>query len=598
MSKGIGNIVVRLREESKCTLEQLCEGICSKSHMARIEQNESVPDPFVLDRLFGRMGKSTERLEYVLSKENYELYELQYQIQREILYRNFEEAEKFLEIYEGKKKAKQSLHRQFIEQERAQILWIRGAQVEEVLSHLNSAISETMPLEHVLEKKCVLSVEELKLLLFRWEVCRGTVYQRSLREVWEVLNYMENRVYEAEESVKAYPYAVLLLVKNYEEQSKRVREYCLEIAEKALELLRNEAKILFMPEILELYAELLQIAGEQEEVIMDFREMRKTLLEVEEEFGVHYENYPLFQHLNRMFELDYEVIRNGRRASKISQEKLCEDICTQETLSKIESGKCAPSNKNLTLLLEKMKRNRERIGMNIAADRYEVILLEKQIACAEHMTADEKAKLLITELQEKLDMSVIENRQYVQSRKVRIEQQEGKYSYQEATKNLFDILHMTLPGSNEEIFLYNLTVKECYILNQIAILLCKNEQKEKGIELWERLLKNYEEKGVHKVFNICDWAMIMGNIAGRMEEIGCVDKPIEMCIERLKTELEIGKGNGIGRSLAIIACVLERKHDAECIERFRQTLNIYKLMKFEYRYKCIMEHIKEKEFIQ
>lgn len=594
MSKGIGNIIVRLREERKCSLEQLCEGICSKSHMARIEQNESVPDPFVLDRLFGRIGKSTERLEYVLSKENYELYELQYQVQKEILYRNFEKAEKFLEIYEGKKKAKQPLHRQFIEQERAQILWIRGAQVEEVLSHLNSAISETMPLEHALEKKCVLSVEELKLLLFRWEVCHGTVYQRSLREVWEVLDYMESRVYEAEESVKAYPYAVLLLAKNYEEQSKRVLEYCMEITEKALELLRNEAKILFLPEILELYAELLQSAGGQEEVIMDFREMRKTLLEVEEEFGVHYENYPLFQHLNRTFELDYEVIRNERRASKLSQEKLCEEICTQETLSKIESGKCAPSNKNLTLLLEKMKRNRERIGMNIAADRYEIIALERRIARAEHKSEDKNAESLIKELQEKLDMSIIENQQYVQSRKLWIELQEGNYTYEEVIEKLFAILHMTLPGRDEEVFLYNLTSRECFILNQIAILYCKDEQKEKGIELWKKLLINYEKKGMQKVFNIRDWAMLMGNVAGRMEEMGDVRHPIKICLERLKTELEIGKGNAIGRSLAIIACVQERKRDAECMARFRQTLNMYKLMKFEYRYKCIMEYIKEK----
>lgn len=99
---------------------------------------------------------------------------------------------------------------------------------------------------------------------------------------------------------------------------------------------------------------------------------------------------------------------------------------------------------------------------------------------------------------------------------------------------------------------------------------------------------------MQKVFNIRDWAMLMGNVAGRMEEMGDVRHPIKICLERLKTELEIGKGNAIGRSLAIIACVQERKRDAECMARFRQTLNMYKLMKFEYRYKCIMEYIKEK----
>lgn len=594
MSKGIGNIVVRLREESERTLEQLCEGICSKSHMARIEQNESVPDPFVLDRLFGRMGKSTERLEYVLSKENYELYELQYQIQKEILYQNFDEAERFLKIYEGKKKAKQPLHRQFIEQERAQMLWIRGGRREEILECVNAAISETMPLEHALEKEMALSVEELKLLLFRWEVCCGEVYERNLREVWEILDYMENRKYDAEELVKAYPYAVILLVRNYEKRAEYVLEYFLKITEKALELLRNEAKILFMAEILELYTELLQAAGEQDEKILEFREMRKSLLEVEEEFGVHYEQYPLFQHLNRTFELDYEMIRNERRASKLSQEKLCEDICTQETLSKIESGKCAPSNKNLTLLLEKMKRNRERIGMNIAADRYEIIALEKQITWAIYKADKKQQNVLIKELEEKLDLSVVKNQQYIQSEQVRVELYEGICSYEEGINKLYRILYMTLPLKDEKIFSHSLTNRECNILNQIAGQFCQYNQKEKGIVLWKQILQNYEEKGIHMAFNICNWELITGNMAGRMEEVGYIEEPMQICMERLQIALEIGKGSEIGRSLAIIACVLERKRDADCIARFRQTLTLYKLMRFEYRYKCIKEYINGK----
>lgn len=592
MRKGIGNIIVRLREETGCTQNKLCEGICSKSQLARIEQNQIVPDVFLLDMMFGRMGKSAERLEYVLSSGVYRMYELRYQIQKEILYRNLEKAEAYLRIYEEKQKAVQPLHRQFIEQERAQILWMRGEKTEKILRQLNAAITETMPLYGAVEKKILLSAEELKLLLFRWEVCRGTVYERKLREVCEILEYMERRSYDAEELLKVYPYAVLLLVKNVERKKKSVIEYFLKITGKALELLRNGAGILFLPEILELYSELLELTEAQEEVC-EFQKMRETLLKIETEFGVHYENYPLFQHSNRAFELDYEVLQSSRLARKLSQEKLCEDICTQEALSRMEKGKCAPSNRNLKLLLDKMQRSRERIGMNVVTDRYEVLVLEKQIACAEYKGDNKKANDLINKMQEKLDMSITENKQYIQTERLYVRLQNGKIGYEEGIEKLYDILHMTLMEDNENIFLYCLTERECNILNQIAIQYCQHNQIEKGIELWKKLLKNYERKTIHVVFNIRNWELVVGNIAGRMEEIGQTEKAISFCKQRLQIALEAGKGNQIGRSLAIIACALERKRDKRCIARFHQALEMYRLMKLDYRYQCTKEYMEK-----
>lgn len=594
MGKGIGTIILNLREEKGYSQEQICEGICSQSQMGRIEQNESVPDYFVLDRLFERLGKSTERLEYVLSKEVYELYELQYLIQTEILHQDFKEAEKLLEQYERKKKTEQPLHRQFAAQERAQIAWMRGESKDIVLKYLNSAISETMRFDGFWKKETELAGDELKLLLFRWEVSRETKNKRDVQEVKEILNYIEKRDYDAEIAVKVYPYAVILLCENLEIQGTYELEYLIEIAGKALELLRNEAKILYLPEIIELYTGLLEERGIQEKWIWELREMRKSLLEIEEEFGVHFERYRLFQHFNRTFELDYEVIRNTRIAYGISQEELCEEICTQETLSRIERGKCAPSNKNIKLLLEKLERNRERVGMNIVAERYEQIALEKKIAVAYEKRNIEKAKKLSEELQTQLDLSIIKNKQYVCIEQVRMKFQEGIYSCEQGIEKLYEILSMTLPENNENIFSYNLTYCEKNILNHIAVLLCKTNQVEKGIELWRKILRNYERKMVHKAFYLRDWELISQNMAGRMEESGYIEEPIRICMENLKIELEVGKGNGMGRSLAIIACVLEHQNDKECIVRFRQTLNIYRLMKINYRYQCMKEYVKEK----
>ena len=103
MKQGIGEILVRLRKESGITQAALREGVCAASELAKIENNQKNPDPFLLDRLFRRLGKSAVRLEYVLSAELYHLYELQYEIQVQICRREYDLTEKLIFEYENEK---------------------------------------------------------------------------------------------------------------------------------------------------------------------------------------------------------------------------------------------------------------------------------------------------------------------------------------------------------------------------------------------------------------------------------------------------------------------------------------------------------------
>ena len=119
-------------EEEGITLAQLSKGICSSSQLDRIEQNQLVADYFLLDHLFGRLGKSTERLEYVLPLEYYELYELRFLIQSSICHMQLEQAEQYIRVYEHKKMADKPLHRQFIKKIKAQIAWIRQENMKEI----------------------------------------------------------------------------------------------------------------------------------------------------------------------------------------------------------------------------------------------------------------------------------------------------------------------------------------------------------------------------------------------------------------------------------------------------------------------------------
>lgn len=576
MSKGIGEIIAALREEAGYTQRQLCEGICSVSELAKIESNQFQPGYFQADSLFARMGKDIDWLEYVLPKEIYELYELQYLVQENICRMELQKAEEVLQQYEQKKQAVSMLHRQFIEQERAQIAWIRGEEPEKVLGFLNQAIERTMTLEGALQSGNALSAEELKLLLFRWEVSKGTKWERGRNELSQVLDYLKQHTFDEEEQVKVYPYAVLLLTEEMDRE-KEYFEICY-LLDTSLELLRKRTKILYMPETLEKYAEYLEYGGKDSEYVRELRRWRSSLLALEEEFGVHLERYRLFRYLNRSFDVDYEVIRKERRASGLSQEVLSEEICTPESLSRIENGKRSPSSRNMEALLEKMNRSRERMRSKIRSERYEILDLEKQLT--EYLTyyKIEEAEEVLQKLEEKVDVTEIENQQYIMAEKVRFALLNEKIPYEDGIEKLYEILKMTVPDETK-LYEYHLTFRERNILNAIAYRYRKNGREQEAMEIWQKLLANEEETSVSRAYRMPDWELMTANSARIMNALERLDETVELCNQRLKMEFSVGMALGICVSVQLRAVALERKQAKQYERYVQQAMDLLKLMK-------------------
>ena len=84
-----------------------------------------------------------------------------------------------------------------------------------------------------------------------------------------------------------------------EEKNSTVRS----LAEEALELLQDEGKLLYMPEVLELCGKLLRKSGVPKEELRAqlLDRMRQSLLETEQEYGISFEKYRLFQLDKRIF---------------------------------------------------------------------------------------------------------------------------------------------------------------------------------------------------------------------------------------------------------------------------------------------------------
>lgn len=122
----IGELLRELREKRGVSRAQLCEGICSKTALARYEMNERVPDKFVIDCLLERLGKNAARLEFISSDEEYELSQYRFQIEDKMRRLEYEAVDELLETYSRAVGEKEKLHWQYIYTKRGELLKIKG----------------------------------------------------------------------------------------------------------------------------------------------------------------------------------------------------------------------------------------------------------------------------------------------------------------------------------------------------------------------------------------------------------------------------------------------------------------------------------------
>lgn len=591
-TKGIGQLLWNLREKEGVRQTQLCKGLCSHAKYVRIEYDQQEIDFFLIDRLMGRLGKSVERLTYVLPIEVYEIYELRQEIQQNICLGKWEEAEQCLEEYQKNRKAEEPLHQQFIEQEYAQIAWLRGESAETVCEHLEKAIAQTMPEAETQRKTGILSVEEYKLLLFRWEVCFGTERERGEKELQELTEEIFQKNFERTERVKVIPYAALLKAKTSRDGKQDT--YLKMITETALENLREEGKLLYMPEILEQYAQILEKENRDVEFIHLLRQERVSILELESDYGVSVENYRLFDHVVRNFEIDAELIRRTRNAAKLTQEKLSEDICAQETLARIENGNQKPRSGNLRQMMEKMGRSGNRIETGIQVEEYETLELKIELSKFIHRREYENAEKIIGEMEKILDCNIPQNKQYLETERIKVKYQKKTENTGEIIQQLKELLMMSLnicDGKEPE---YILTPEEISILTEMAFVYWMDEKYQMALEIYRFIEKQYDNSRVKPVFHMLDWAMNTGNYAQALEELGDKQEAVRISEKEIEQTLYAGKGCSTPKPLIILACIKEQNGQEICKKYFKQDLDVLKLYKMDFDYEMVKKYVEER----
>ena len=215
-----------------------------------------------------------------------------------------------------------------------------------------------------------------------------------------------------------------------------------------------------------------------------------------------------------------DIIRLTRIASGLTQEQLSENICSVETMSRIENGKHGVKKDIYQKLMEKMNRNPER-SYAICVDK-DMQIIEERAAFEEAMTRHdfERADEYMTLLKEKAGESIL-TKNYVRRESAFLDFYQNRITSTELVEILEELAEETVPDYRrymEEKIIFPFTEQEIILFKRLAVAYGRNGANELAIEICEMLLRSLRSE------YMVEWKeneiTVLGNIARFYTRLG------------------------------------------------------------------------------
>ena len=201
MLEMLGRMIWHIREEVERSQNDIARGLLSTAELCKIEYGEKEADYFLLEAIFQRLGKSIDKIEWIVTQEEYRLLYLRDEIVEALQKQKYETVEKLLEKYQWYTDEK-PLHMQY----RLMVLAVMeysNQKEAECISLLVQAIKTTFSdWKEIEESNVYLCRQELQVLLMLAYILSKTEDKHMAMKIllW-VKHYIEHRVADEEEKV-------------------------------------------------------------------------------------------------------------------------------------------------------------------------------------------------------------------------------------------------------------------------------------------------------------------------------------------------------------------------------------------------------------
>lgn len=501
--QDFAKLLKNIRTEEKVSLDQLAMGLMSASQLVKIENGERPINKNIRDRLLERLGIAKELYENLLDLCDFEEWDYKKKILSAIQDKKIEDAYRLLKEYKAHLRENDRINHQFILAMWGEVLKQEGASKEKIAECYRKAVILTIPdAEKVWWEKRPLSVLEMNLLL------ETLVYGNETDDLYKyrvLMDYVDMGYYDEIMKAKIYPKIVYYYLKkqilfkeywNVETQTENLK-----ICEKAIDKLRDAGRTYYLVELLEIEMQISEIMLD-DTFPEDFEKNEadkinaKELLSVIKNLYAEYEVPAYMQDCTYFYQQKWifsmkDVLRIRREMLGLTQEQLCEGICSVKSLRRAEKGQTDMQRETLKKVLNRLGLSGQMQWSRLITSDREAIRMAEELADYINDRKFSVASKQLESLKSRIDLDIPQNKQYFLEKQALLEFEQGKVTREEFVKMEKEALECTLRAEN----LYR---KENVYLTEREIICISNswkgmEEKEKreSINLILRLYDNY-----------------------------------------------------------------------------------------------------------
>lgn len=500
--QDFAKLLKNIRTEENVSLDQLAMGLMSASQLVKIENGERPINKNIRDRLLERLGIAKELYENLLDLCDFEEWDYK-KILSAIQNKKIEDAYRLLKEYKAHLRENDRINHQFILAMWGEVLKQEGASKEKIAECYRKAVILTIPdAEKVWSEKRPLSVLEMNLLLETIIYGNNMDYLHKCRVLME---YIDTGYYDEIMKAKIYPKIVYYYLKkqilfkeywNMETQTENLK-----ICEKAIDKLRDAGRTYYLIELLEIEIQILETMPE--DAVTEHLEKNgtdrinaKELMSMIKNLYAEYEVPAYIQDCTYFYQQKWifsmkDVLRTRREMFGLTQEQLCEGICSVKSLRRAEKGQTDMQRETLKKLLNRLGLSGQMQWSRLITSDREVIRMAEELADYINDRKFSVASKQLESMKSWIDLDIPQNKQYFLEKQALLEFEQGKVTREEFVKMEKEVLECTLRAEN----LYR---KENVYLTEQEITCIRNswrgmEGKEKRelIDLIFRLYDNY-----------------------------------------------------------------------------------------------------------
>lgn len=460
--QDFAKLLKNIRTEEKVSLDQLAMGLMSASQLVKIENGERPINKNIRDRLLERLGIAKELYENLLDLCDFEEWDYKKKILSAIQNKKIEDAYRLLKEYKAHLRENDRINHQFILAMWGEVLKQEGASKEKIAECYRKAVILTIPdAEKVWSEKRPLSVLEMNLLL--------------------------------------------------ETQTENLK-----ICEKAIDKLRDAGRTYYLVELLEIEIQILETMPE--DAVAEYLEKNRTdrinakeLMTVIKKLYAEYEVPAYMQDCTYFYQQKWifsmkDVLRTRREMFGLTQEQLCEGICSVKSLRRAEKGQTDMQRETLKKLLNRLGLSGQMQWSRLITSDREVIRMAEELADYINDRKFSVASKQLESLKSRIDLDIPQNKQYFLEKQALLEFEQGKVTREEFVKMEKEVLECTLRAENlyrkENVYL---TEQEITCIRNSWRGMEKKEKKESVKFLLEFYGKNILKNGFSEAISMYEF---------------------------------------------------------------------------------------------